>query len=343
MTQSELSIDTMVEGLSEAELCPPGLLQAQEEAHQRDIETLLWPREAEFVVVPCPACASQDSERVFTKFKLAYRTCRACGTLYMSPRPTEAVLRDFYEKSEAYLIWAEQIFPASEDARARKIHGPWFDRIVEACARYNVTRGRLLEVGPGFGTFAAIAQESGLFVDVSVVEPTPDLARRCRARGLNVIEKPIELLQKMGAVDVVCSFEVIEHLFAPREFLLSCRRAMRENKLLVLSCPNGEGFDIATLGAKSLAVDAEHLNLFNPRSLTRLVESCGFMAREVTTPGRLDAEFVRDAILSGDFDADSAFLRQVLIDDWDRLGGPFQKFLADNGLSSHMWLVATAR
>jgi hypothetical protein len=37
------------------------------------------------------------------------------------------------------------------------------------------------------------------------------------------------------------------------------------------------------------------------------------------------------------------FLRRVLIDEWDRLGWPFQQFLAANGLSSHMWVVARKR
>jgi len=31
------------------------------------------------------------------------------------------------------------------------------------------------------------------------------------------------------------------------------------------------------------------------------------------------------------------FLQQILIDEWDRVGGAFQQFLADNQLSSHMW------
>ncbi len=109
----------------------------------------------------------------------------------------------------------------------------------------------------------------------------------------------------------------------------------------MLSCPNGMGFDIVTLREVSLAVDAEHVNLFNPHSLSLLLESCGFEVLEASTPGRLDAEFVRDAVLEGKFDvSNNAFLQRVLIDEWDRLGWSFQEFLAANGLSSHMWLAA---
>ena len=95
------------------------------------------------------------------------------------------------------------------------------------------------------------------------------------------------------------------------------------------------------LGAKSLAVDAEHLNLFNPAALSHLLEACGFEVLDATTPGRLDAEFVREAALKGEIDlSHDPFLKRTLIDEWDRLGWPFQQFLAANGLSSHMWIAA---
>ena len=62
---------------------------------------------------------------------------------------------------------------------------------------------------------------------------------------------------------------------------------------------------------------------------------------EVTTPGRLDVELVRKAALAGDFDlSGQSFLRRVLSDEWESFGGPFQEFLAEHGLSSHMWLTA---
>jgi hypothetical protein len=83
------------------------------------------------------------------------------------------------------------------------------------------------------------------------------------------------------------------------------------------------------------------VNLFHPASLSALVARHGFEVVEVATPGRLDAEFVRIATLEGRYDLrDQPFLQTVLIDEWDRLGWPFQQFLAEHGLSSHLWLAA---
>jgi 2-polyprenyl-3-methyl-5-hydroxy-6-metoxy-1,4-benzoquinol methylase len=176
------------------------------------------------------------------------------------------------------------------------------------------------------------------------MEPTPDLAQTCRERGLETIEQSFEAYTALAETErfsVVAAFEVIEHLFSPRDFLQSVHRMLSPGGLLILTCPNGRGFDIEALGNLSDSVDYDHLNYFSPRSLGRLLVDCDFQVLDEATPGRLDAELVRKKALSGEFDlSGQPFLQHVLIDDWDRLGGAFQKFLADNGLSSHLWIVA---
>lgn len=332
------------EKLSEAELCPDDLLAGQEAAYARDIARL-QARQDEFVAVGCPACGAEAHVPAFAKFGFSFRRCASCATIYMSPRPSEAVMADYYASSENYAYWATHIFPASEASRREKIHRPWLARILAYCERHGVPTGTLVEVGPGFGTFCAVATESGRFGRVLAIEPTPELARACRARGVEVIERRVEeAAVAVTGADVLVAFEVIEHLFAPRRFVHDAAKLLKPGGLLVLSCPNGLGFDIATLGPDSLAVDSEHVNLFNPDSLSLLTREAGFEILDVTTPGRLDAEFVRDAVLAGKIDlSGQPFLKRVLVEEWDSLGWPFQQFLAGNGLSSHMWLAARKR
>jgi 2-polyprenyl-3-methyl-5-hydroxy-6-metoxy-1,4-benzoquinol methylase len=339
MTSRPNSPARLEESLSEKELCPEDLLAGQEAAFARDIERL-QARSAEFVAVDCPACASATRQPAFSKYGFNFARCTECRTIFMSPRPSPALMAAYYANSENYAYWAQHIFPASEAARRDKIHKPWLTRVIDYCERHATARGTLVDIGPGFGTFAGLAKATGAFERVLAVEPTPEMAAACRARGVAVIEKRVEdIADELGLVDVLVSFEVIEHLFAPRDFLAQCARLIRPGGLLILSCPNGEGFDIAMLGANALAVDAEHVNLFNPASLARLVAVHGFTILEVTTPGRLDAEFVREAALKGEISLDP-FLNRVLVEEWERLGWPFQQYLAGQGLSSHMWLAA---
>lgn len=329
------------EKLSEKELCPDDLLKGQEEAFARDIAKL-QARSGEFLKVACPACTSEVAFKKFEKHTFNYDECKNCRTIYMNPRPSPAVMEWFYGNSENYEYWAKHIFPASESSRREKIHKPWLQRIVNYCEQFGIPQETLVEIGAGFGTFSAVAQESGAFKNVFAVEPNPGLAAACRERGVNVVNLPIEkITDEMPPADVAVSFEVVEHLFKPEEFLEQCRKILRPGGLLVVSCPNGLGFDIATLGAESLAVDPEHVNLFNPKSLSILLKRCGFEVLSTTTPGRLDAEFVRTAILEGRYDVDGQpFLKTVLMDEWETLGWNFQQFLAESGLSAHMWCAA---
>ncbi len=329
--------------LTEQEIRPTELMEKQRAVALIDLERLLS-RAPEFVEVACPACGSEASRFKFEKNNLRYVDCTQCATFYINPRPSEAVLEWFYRESPNYAYWNDVIFPASETARREKIFVPRVDRLLEVCRKYAVSTGSLLEVGAGFGTFCNEVVARGLFERVVAVEPTPNLAETCRKRGLEVIEKPVEQieLESDRGFDVVANFEVIEHLFRPADFITDMSKLLHPGGLLVITCPNGLGFDIETLGTASNTVDHEHLNYFNPASLAGLLTRQGLQVRECFTPGQLDAELVRNQMLSGGYDLSTQpFLKRVLIDDWDRLGQAFQRFLVDAGLSSNMWLVAT--
>lgn len=327
--------------LTEDDIRPAGLNAGKEGAYARDVARLLAHRH-EFVHVSCPACGAPTGPVKWRKWELEYRQCPVCATMYISPRPTPLVLEEYYTTSEVYEYWNTYIFPASEPARREGIFRPRVQRVLEICDRYGVRPRVMVEVGAGFGTFCEEARATGRFERIIAVEPTPSLAATCRARGIEVIESPIERVDLAGLdADVVASFETIEHLFDPREFVRACGRAVKPGGLLVLTCPNGQGFEVQVLGTAADTVDTEHLDYFTPDSLARMVSSAGFEVLETSTPGVLDADIVRNKILAGKFDVSGQrFLEIVLLERWEELGGPFQDFLRSHRLSSHMWLVA---
>jgi len=318
--------------LREEDIRPAALMAEQARLYAADVARLMEGADA-FVEVPCPACDEPGWEPQWRKYGLTYRRCVACGTVYVSPRPTPAQLDEHYRTSANHEYWSRVVFPASEDARRERIFRPRAERVAELAG----ARGTLLDVGAGFGTFCEEAR--GTFDRVIALEPGPQLAARCRERGLEVVEARIEDAPLDGALDVATAFEVIEHLFSPREFVTRCAELLHPGGLLVLTCPNVAGFDVQLLGEASPTVDAEHLNYFTPAALSALVERSGLAVVEASTPGRLDAELVRKRALAGEA-ALEPFLKRVLIDEWEQLGEPFQDFLAGAGLSSNLWLVA---
>lgn len=311
------------------------------ELSRRDLCRLLDGREY-FEVTTCPACGERDFEYRFEKLEIHYVTCPKCDTFYVNPRPTRTQLEHFYKNSLTYQFWNEYVFPASEEVRREGIFKPRARSVAALIEKYEVETRTLLEVGCGFGLFCEEVGRLDVFDDVIGVEPTPYLAECCRKRGLKILEDTIENIAiPPCSVDVIASFETVEHLRSPSEFFWECHRMLSANGLLVFTCPNGKGFDIETLGPLSDSVDHEHLNYFNPESIRLLLKNCGFTAIEISTPGRLDAELVRKKVFDGMLDLDGApFLKRVLIDDWEKTGAAFQQFLAENMLSSHLWVVA---
>ncbi len=327
--------------LRENELCPDPLLEDCERALSNDIARLLARRD-EFVEVSCPVCTGPERTDALEKHGCTYVRCGRCRTIYMNPRPSPSLMHDYYAQSENFRLWARRVYPESDQARRTKLHQPRLDFLVRACREHAVAQDLLVEVGAGFGSFCDVAQRSGAFTSVIAVEPTPALAEHCRKLGLRVVAQRIEdVTDEIAGADCIVAFEVIEHLFSPRAFVQRCRDLLRPGGLLLISCPNGEGFDIAMLGRDSMAVDPGHVNLMNPCSLSLLAEECGLDVIEVSTPGRLDTDFVCRAIDQGIIAGPSdPFLRRVLVDERERLRWPFQQFLMEHGLSSHMWLLA---
>ena len=330
-----------MKNISENQIRPAHLMNEQKSRMLTDLGRVLSKHD-EFVSVSCPACGEIKSTDKYEHNGLKYVECINCETFYINPRPSPDVLDWFYKDSVNYKYWNDVIFPASEESRREKIFIPRVDRLLAYCNKYDVDKSSLLEVGAGFGTFCHELQTRNEFNRVVAVEPNRSLAKTCREKGIEVIEKPIEKinLSNDDLFDVIVNFEVIEHLFDPASFVKSCADLLRVGGLFMLTCPNGKGFDIETMGPISDTVDNEHLNYFNKKSLGILFQNAGFEVQESSTPGVLDADLVRNKILSGDFDISAQpFLKKILIDEWEKFGGAFQKFLIEHELSSNIWII----
>ncbi len=326
--------------MKEEDIRPEQLVRESVPLHAEDLRKL-FENKSRFVEVPCPACEATRHRFEFDKDGFTFVTCMDCETLFINPRPTAAMLNEFYALSRCVKYRNEKIFPATEGPRRAEIFAPRAARVVELCRTHGVETRTLLDVGAGYGTFCEEVKKLHVFDSVVALEPSPDYAETCRRKGIEVIEKPIEDAGVSG-VDVLTNFELIEHLYAPGDFLASCRQALAQGGLMILTTPNVKGFDLQVLGRLSDNMCGPyHLNYFHPDSLGRLLRRRGFEVMEALTPGKLDAELVRKKILSGAFDASKEpFLRSVLVDHWETAGRAFQDFLAESGLSSHLWIVA---
>lgn len=325
--------------MKEEDIRPAALMADKRQALQWDIDFLLSSR-ASWVEVNCPACGSVSRHQYGKKNGFVYAECEECFTVYTNPRPPIETLHQFYEQSKNYDFWNKHIFPKTEEVRRNSIFKPRAARVANFLRGKMPPGGTLIEVGAAFGWFCEEIRSYGIFNRVIAVEPTPGLAETCRKKGIETIDLPIESVCLDQLVDVIASFEVIEHLFSPKDFIIQCSRLLKSRGLLVLTCPNVKGFDVGTLGVRSATFDHEHMNYFNPMSLTRLLEDQGFEVVSIETPGRLDADIVKKSVAEGLIDISDNFILTEIFAGGDLLLDKFQQFLSENLLSSHLWVMA---
>lgn len=331
----------MDSAFSENDIRPTALDDGKMTALQEDLKFLTSKKDT-FVDVCCPACDDAEYQPVFNKYAFQFVQCKNCDTVFMTPRATPNLLEAFYRHSKLYEYWNKYIFPTSMESRREKIFKPRVARLIDICRRYNIPSDCIVEVGAGYGIFCDELMRTHYFKNVIAVEPNSDLANTCRSSGIEVLEETIENIEhEKYRANVVAAFEVVEHLFSPQAFINNCAKLLETDSIMILTCPNYKGFDIAPLAQISDSIDAEHINMFNPHSMELLLNRCGFKVLECTTPGELDAEILRTKVLNNEYSLDGQpFLRTVLIERWEELGQRFQKFLKENRLSSHMWIVA---
>jgi SAM-dependent methyltransferase len=110
-------------------------------------------------------------------------------------------------------------------------------------ARPHCTGKDVLDAGCGVGYGSAFLAESAR--RVVGVDLSPDAIGYARERygGPNVefaVGDLLALDKAAGEFDVVCAFEVIEHLPEPQRFVAEARRVLRQDGVLVLSTPRAD-------------------------------------------------------------------------------------------------------
>src|SRR5262249_33496425 len=135
-------------------------------------------------------------------------------------------------------------------------------------------------------------------------------------------------------------FEVLEHVFDPLAFVQAMAALLKPGGHVLLSSLGADGFDIQVLWERSKSVSPpHHLNFMSVAGFERLFSREGLTGVRALTPGRLDVDIVRNGVAADPGVLDNRFLELLLSRGPDVLDA-FQRFLADNRLSSHVWVLA---
>ncbi len=316
-----------------------------EHLHRRYLELSAEDAERCFGVVtrheiPCVACGGIKMSPAFEKNGFPYAQCLNCGTLYQCPRPPIEAFEAFYRDSVSSRYWAEEFFPAVAEARRGSIFRPRVERLAKLCEDKNLKVNRLVDVGAGFGIFLEEWRARFPHAELLAVEPSSKLAQVCRDKGFAVVEDIVENVRgRDDFADLVVCFEVLEHVYDPVSFIRVLSRLVRPGGYVFLSTLGVDGFDIQTLWEKSNSVfPPHHINFLSVKGFGAAFERAGLVDVDVSTPGKLDVDIVRNACKKEpDLLIANRFVRFILGD--PARAAAFQTFLAANRLSSHTWVI----
>lgn len=243
-------------------------------------------KEAELENVRCAVCGSDTPEILFEGadywFKLPGRfpvcQCTQCGLLYLNPRPTRDSIGAYYpENYQPYRIATEDI----GSYRQRWEQATMLKKRVRAIQKRTPEPGRVLDVGCATGTLLAALRDVGW--EPHGVEPNPKASAYARERlGLNVITGE---LQDAGfdekSFDLVIFWDVLEHVFDPRDTLVEAARLAKPNGMLLLTLPNPHSVDAKLFGTYWAGWDIpRHLQIFPLPNLARLLRETGWRMDE---------------------------------------------------------------
>ncbi|NOZ21472.1 MAG: class I SAM-dependent methyltransferase [Planctomycetes bacterium] len=199
--------------------------------------------------------------------------CRDCGVGMLHPPPTDADMRELYDKSYFASKYVETQQLAARSAPKRVA---WVERFTSA--------GVLLDIGCGTGGFLAEAAQRGW--QVKGIEVSPWAAEEARRRhGVEVIaESATDADFPEGTFDAITFWDALEHLPQPGTVLRRCRRWLKPDGVLVIRVVNCGSYNATVLGIRwrGWAVPY-HLFHFSPRSIRAGLRAAGFETAHVDT------------------------------------------------------------
>lgn len=322
--------------MTEDDIRPKPLLDEFFVRLKRDADRLAA-RSAAFVDRPCGFCGTAG-RHAFDKDGFSYCECGGCRSLFVNPRPGPEALAEYDGTSEAIAFWSSHFYKETAAARRERIFRPRA-QLAAAVAREQGLSGsvRFADIGAGYGLFLAELKAVAPGWSLAAIEPDPRLAAICREEGFTTVERRVEdFTGGELAMDFVSAFEVLEHVFDPLAFLAACRTVLRPGGLALVTTLTISGFDLRVLWDRSRSITPpQHLNFPAVGAIERFAARAGFGVVEVTTPGELDVDIVRNALRDRPDDVRDRFAREIASAD-DATRQAFQQFLKMHRRSSHL-------
>jgi hypothetical protein len=321
---------------NELEIKPAGLLKKYIQMTQADSRRMLGRETVE--VSHCPGCQSRKKENAFEKFGFHYRQCQDCQTLFISPRPTDETLNQYYLCADSRQFWRDELSQATRQKRKEKIIKPRFQWILDSTQEHFPRAKSWVDLNTRqYGYLEEMIQNS-FFQQKILLNPYLFSENTSAQKNVTTIDcawwKGEDL--PPNSADVLSLFEVVDNVSDIETFFAAINKMLTKNGLCFLTTILASGFDIQTLweDAENL-YPPDRLNVFTVEGLTSLFQRYGFECLEFSTPGIFDVDIVARAAQKHPHLNLPRFVRYVIEHRDDNMKREFQEFLQQHRLSSY--------
>lgn len=146
---------------------------------------------------------------------------------------------------------------------------PWVWEHQQALAQI-APGSKVLEVGCGLGTFIEKLQATGF--DCTGLELNESAAAVCRQKGLTVHNQLLDahLKERSEYYDVVCAFQVLEHVYDVRSFITESLQCLKPGGKLIYAVPNNNPWFFHYQKYHTLNMPPHHSGLWDKAAFTQL-------------------------------------------------------------------------
>lgn len=237
----------------------------------------------------CRLCSSMNTKVIYrglirdgalgkyTNADVEIFQCQSCKVIWHERIVKD--IKEYYESKE----YRNSLEGTSKEADFYRLH----DKETLEKFRYTGTtifRNKVVaDIGCGCGAFLDYIK--GVAKEIIAIEPSATYRQIMEKKGFYTYayaDKALE--ERKNKIDVITSFDVIEHVENPREFVREIYDLMGENGQAVIGTPTDAPVMRELLGEiyeKKLLFSTQHLWIFSEKNLKMIAEEAGFQAPAV--------------------------------------------------------------
>jgi len=239
----------------------------------------------------CAVCGSESYVLLFEKDGLNMVRCGNCSQVYARPRFGNFRRKVFTQYHSFLDVFdsRRRMMLQSEDNRTEN-----FIPKLEILNKYGYPQNGeyLLDAGCGIGAFLKSANEQGF--KCTGIEPGISSGFFGKLRlGFDINITTIENFKNLRKFDIITCLHVIEHVVDPLKFFKKMMDVCKPMGIVLIATPNiGCEKAISLREQWEAAGPADHLFLFEKRTIQNLAERAGFQVIDIVESGKEFEELI---------------------------------------------------